>query len=103
MEKEFEEIQKLLEQHRYDEAGHTFSKLIAEEEFAREEALMTYLAVMAAYFEVLEASRAEYLDALDTGVALLRDTASKQREMSNGIDIARVNHEIKTIQEGVGS
>lgn len=103
MDEQFKKIEKLLEQHRYDEAGFEFSHLLSKREDEREEALMTYLGVIAAYFDALAVARAEYRDALAVSIGLLKDAARLEREMKDDIDLARVGHEINHIRGNLSS
>jgi len=79
-------IQRLLEQHRFDESAHTLGEFLHTDEFLEEEAGKAHLTLLTAYMTALVRARQEYNQALDVGLALLKAAKNREHEMKDGID-----------------
>jgi hypothetical protein len=87
------QIQKLMEQHRYDEAHEKLTSFLESDAFTKTQS-GGQVALHMAYMDALTDARRNYNEALDVGIAMLKATYAREREMKEGIDLARLNHEI---------
>lgn len=90
-------IQKLMEQHRFDEAGAALTALVESDEFVDEQGGGAYLTLYLTYMDALIQARERYNAALDAGIVLLKATHAREREMKEGIDLARLHQEIRAL------
>ena len=91
-------IQKLMEQHRFDEAGVALAALVQTDEFIQEQAGGAYFNLFMAYMDALIAARQEYNQALDVAIVILKAANEREREMKEGIDLALVHAQIRELQ-----
>ena len=94
----FVPIQKLMEQHRFDEAGTALAELAQTDEFLKEQAGGAYLSLFMTYMEALIEARRQYNQALDVGITLLKAANSREREMMELIDLNRLHNEINALK-----
>ena len=98
-----EQVQNLMEQHRWDEAADALRALLQNKEFVHAQAGGAYLMLMSSYIGALAAAQQKYNDALDLGISLLKTVNKREREMKEGVDLARVTNEINAMQPVVKS
>lgn len=91
-------IEKLMEQGKTEEARQELAKLVRSDDFMQATAAPAYLTLMTTYLSLLTGSRAEYHQALDIGIALLKSVNAREQELKDGIDLARVHREIGELQ-----
>lgn len=91
-------IQTLMKEERFDDARRELSAFVQSDEFLRAQAAPAYITLMMTYLGVLTEARLQYNMALDTGIALLKAVNKREQEMKDGIDLARVQHEVDKLK-----
>lgn len=87
-----------MEQRRFGEAAQELAALLQTKEFLDEQSGAAYLTLFVTYMEALTQARRQYNQALDVGIELLKAANAREREMKEGIDLARLQSEIAALQ-----
>lgn len=83
--KNFEELKKLFNEGRWDEARSALASLVGSDDFIKDQAGSAYLTLLMTYVDSLRAIQSRYHAALDAGIAILRVANQREAEMKDAV------------------